>query len=307
MQILISTSTFNLDNFSELAEIHKAGIEVKLNPFKTRLTEDQVTELLGTNTIGLIAGLETLNEKVLAAATALKVIARVGTGLDSVDLEAAAKLDITVLNTPDAPTSAVAELTLGHILSLLRNIAWTDRQIRNNTWRGQMGSLLETKSVGIVGFGRIGQRVADLASAFGAKVIVSDPYLQTQDYENCALDELCQKVDILTLHIPYTESTHNLISAKRIESMKRGSFIINISRGGLVDEDALLQALQSGHIAGAALDCFEQEPYFGPLSKLENVQMTAHMGTYARETRDRMEQEASLLLVKVLRQKRIIK
>lgn len=307
MQILISTSTFNLDNFSELAEIQKAGIEVKLNPFKTRLTEDQVTELLGTNTIGLIAGLETLNEKVLAAATALKVIARVGTGLDSVDLEAAAKLDITVLNTPDAPTSAVAELTLGHILSLLRNIASTDRQIRNNTWRGQMGSLLETKTVGIVGFGRIGQRVADLVSAFGAKVIVSDPYLQTQDYENCALDKLCQKVDILTLHIPYTESTHNLISAKRIESMKRGSFIINISRGGLVDEDALLQALQSGHIAGAALDCFEQEPYFGPLSKLENVQMTAHMGTYARETRDRMEQEASLLLVKVLRQKRIIK
>lgn len=307
MQILISTSTFNLDNFSELAEIQKAGIEVKLNPFKTRLTEDQVTELLGTNTIGLIAGLETLNEKVLAAATALKVIARVGTGLDSVDLEAAAKLDITVLNTPDAPTSAVAELTLGHILSLLRNIASTDRQIRNNTWRGQMGSLLETKTVGIVGFGRIGQRVADLVSAFGAKVIVSDPYLQTQDYENCALDKLCQKVDILTLHIPYTESTHNLISAKRIESMKRGSFIINISRGGLVDEDALLQALQSGHIAGAALDCFEQEPYFGPLSKLENVQMTAHMGTYARETRDRMEQEASLLLVKVLRQKKIIK
>ena len=307
MQILISTSTFNLDNFSELAEIQKAGIEVKLNPFKTRLTEDQVTELLGTNTIGLIAGLETLNEKILAAATALKVIARVGTGLDSVDLEAAAKLDITVLNTPDAPTSAVAELTLGHILSLLRNIASTDRQIRNNTWRGQMGSLLETKTVGIVGFGRIGQRVADLVSAFGAKVIVSDPYLQTQDYENYALDEICQKVDILTLHIPYTESTHNLISAKRIESMKHGSFVINVSRGGLVDEDALLQALQSGHIAGAALDCFEQEPYFGPLSKLENVQMTAHMGTYARETRDRMEREASLLLVKVLRQKKIIK
>ena len=307
MQILISTSTFNLDNFSELAEIHKAGIEVKLNPFKMRLTEDQVTELLGTNTIGLIAGLETLNEKVLAAATSLRVIARVGTGLDSVDLAAAAKLEITVLNTPDAPASAVAELTIGHILSLLRNIASTDRQIRNNIWQGQMGSLLETKTIGIVGFGRIGQRVANLVSAFGAKVIVSDPYLQTQDYENCALDELCQKVDILTLHIPYADTTHHLISAKRIESMKRGSFIINISRGGIIDEDALLQALKSGHIAGAALDCFEQEPYFGPLSKLENVQMTAHMGTYARETRDRMEREASLLLVRSLRQKKIIK
>ncbi len=307
MQILISTSTFNLDNFPELAEIHKAGIEVKLNPFKTRLTEDQVTELLGTNTIGLIAGLETLNEKVLTAATALRVIARVGTGLDSVDLAAAAKLDITVLNTPDAPASAVAELTIGHILSLLRNIASTDRQIRNNIWQGQMGSLLETKTIGIVGCGRIGQRVADLVSAFGAKVVVSDPYSQTQDYENCALDELCQKVDILTLHIPYADTTHHIIDARQIQSMKRGSFIINISRGGLVDEDALLQALQSGHIAGAALDCFEHEPYFGPLSKLQNVQMTAHMGTYAQETRDRMEREASELLVKVLRQKKIIK
>lgn len=307
MQILISTSTFNLDNFSELAEIHKAGIEVKLNPFKMRLTEDQVTELLGTNTIGLIAGLETLNKKVLAAATSLRVIARVGTGLDSVDLAAAAKLEITVLNTPDAPASAVAELTIGHILSLLRNIASTDRQIRNNIWQGQMGSLLETKTIGIVGFGRIGQRVANLVSAFGAKVIVSDPYSQTQDYENCALDELCQKVDILTLHIPHADTTHHIIDARQIQLMKRGSFIINISRGGLIDEDALLQALQSGHIAGAALDCFEQEPYFGPLSKLENVQMTAHMGTYARETRDRMEREASELLVRSLRQKKIIK
>lgn len=307
MQILISTSTFNLDNFSELAEIRRSGIEVKLNPFKTRLTEDQVTELLGTNTIGLIAGLETLNEKVLAAATALKVIARVGTGLDSVDLAAAAKLEITVLNTPDAPASAVAELTIGHILSLLRNIASTDRQIRNNIWQGQMGSLLETKTIGIVGFGRIGQRVADLVSAFGAKVVVSDPYSQTQDYENCALDELCQKVDILTLHIPYADTTHHIIDARQIQLMKKGSFIINISRGGIVDEEALLQALKSGHIAGAALDCFEHEPYFGPLSKLENVQMTAHMGTYARETRDRMEREASLLLVRSLRQKKIIK
>ncbi len=307
MQILISTSTFNLENFAELAEIHKAGIEVKLNPFKTRLTEDQIIELLGTNTVGLIAGLEPLNSRVLEAATELQVIARVGTGLDSVDLVAAAKLDITVLNTPDAPTSAVAELTLGHILSLLRNIASTDRQIRNNVWHGQMGSLLETKTVGVVGVGRIGQRVANLVAAFGAKVIVSDPFSQTKAYENVVLDELCKNVDILTLHIPYTESTHNLIGTKQIQSMKRGSFVINISRGGLVDEEALLQALQSGQIAGAALDCFEQEPYFGPLSKLESVQMTAHMGTYARETRDRMEREASGLLVKALRQKKIIK
>jgi D-3-phosphoglycerate dehydrogenase len=244
---------------------------------------------------------------VLRSATALKVIARVGTGLDSVDLGEAAKLGIKVLNTPDAPTSAVAELTLGHILGLLRNIAKADRQIRDNKWQGQMGSLLETKTVGVVGFGRIGQRVAKLVASFGAKVIVSDPYADTTEYENCVLDELCQRVDVLTLHLPYVEKTHNLIGSRQFQLMKKGSFVINVSRGGLIDEIALLQALESDHIAGAALDCFEQEPYFGPLSKLKNVQMTAHMGTYARETRDQMEREASLLLVKALREMKIVK
>ncbi len=307
MQILISTSSFNLDNFSELSAIRSSGIEVKLNPFKTRLTEDQVIELLGTESVGLIAGLESLNSRVLRSATALKVIARVGTGLDSIDLGEATKLGIKVLNTPDAPTSAVAELTLGHILGLLRNIAKTDRQIRDNKWQGQMGSLLETKTVGVVGFGRIGQRVAKLVASFGAKVIVSDPYTDTTEYENCALDELCKRVDVLTLHLPYVEKTHNLIGSRQFQLMKKGSFVINISRGGLINEIALLQALESEHIAGAALDCFEQEPYFGPLSKLENVQMTAHMGTYARETRDQMEREASLLLVKALREMKIVK
>jgi D-3-phosphoglycerate dehydrogenase len=307
LQILISTSSFNLDNFYELSVIRSSGIEVKLNPFKTRLTEDQVIELLGADSVGLIAGLESLNSRVLRSATALKVIARVGTGLDSVDLGEAAKLGIKVLNTPDAPTSAVAELTLGHILGLLRNIAKADRQIRDNKWQGQMGSLLETKTVGVVGFGRIGQRVAKLVASFGAKVIVSDPYTDTTEYENCALDELCQRVDVLTLHLPYVEKTHNLIGSRQFQLMKKGSFVINVSRGGLIDEIALLQALESEHIAGAALDCFEQEPYFGPLSKLECVQMTAHMGTYARETRDQMEREASLLLVKALREMKIVK
>ena len=307
MQILISTSTFNLENFSELSAVTNSGIKVKLNPFNARLTEDQAIDLLGKDSIGLIAGLEPLNEKVLQAATALKVIARVGTGLDSVDLTAAEKLGIKVLNTPDAPTSAVAELTLGHILGLLRNIARTDRQIRTNKWQGLMGSLLETKTVGVIGFGRIGRKVAGLVSAFGAKVIVHDPFMRAEDFENCSLTELCAQSDVLTLHVPYSDKTHHIIGSEIIQAMKPGSFVVNISRGGLVDEVSLLSALESGHLAGAALDCFEQEPYFGPLSKLENVQMTAHMGTYARETRDLMEREASLLLVKALREMKLVK
>jgi D-3-phosphoglycerate dehydrogenase len=300
LQVLITTSTFNLDNFAQLELLNKAQIEVKLNPFATRLTEDQAIELLGANTIGLIAGLEPLTGRVLNSAKSLKVIARVGTGLDSVDLVAAKKLGITVLNTPDAPTQAVAELTLGHILGLLRNIPQADRQIRNGVWKGLMGSLLQTKTVGIIGFGRIGKRVAALLSAFGAKIIISDEQTTSTDYLNVGLDELCAKSDVITLHLPYNDSTHHIINEKQLNMMKNGSYVVNISRGGLVDEDALLAALKSGQIAGAALDCFEHEPYEGELRNFENVQITAHMGSYARETRDLMEREASQLLVNAL-------
>ena len=307
MQVLISTSSFNLDNFAQLSDLKNAGVEVKLNPFATRLTEGQVIDLLGTDTVGLIAGLEPLTKNVLQSAKSLKVIARVGTGLDSVDLAAAKQLGITVLNTPDAPTKAVAELTLAHILGLLRNVSQADRQIRVGVWKGLMGSLLETKTVGIVGFGRIGKRVATLISAFGASVIISDAQLKQSDYPNVELDELCIKSDILSLHLPYSEATHHIINEKQISQMKKGSYIVNISRGGLVDETALLTALKSGHLAGAALDCFEQEPYEGELSKLETVQITAHMGSYARETRDLMEREASRLLVNALHEKNLLK
>ena len=306
MQVLITTSTFNLDNFKQLELLNKAQIEVKLNPFATRLTEDQAIDLLGTNTIGLIAGLEPLTEKVLTSAKSLKVIARVGTGLDSVDLVAAKKLGITVLNTPDAPTQAVAELTLGHILGLLRNISVADRQIRNGVWKGLMGSLLQTKTVGIVGFGRIGKRVAGLLSAFGAKVIISDELATSTEYLNVGLNELCAKSDVITLHLPYNNSTHHLINEKQLNLMKKGSYFVNISRGGLVDEDALLAALKSGRIAGAALDCFEHEPYDGELRNFDNVQITAHMGSYARETRDLMEREASQLLVDALKEIKLL-
>lgn len=307
MQVLISTSSFNLANFAQLENLKTAGVEIKLNPFEARLTEDQVIELLGTNTIGLIAGLEPLTKNVLQSAKSLKVIARVGTGLDSVDLAAAKQLGISVLNTPDAPTKAVAELTVAHILGLLRHLSKADRQIRSGVWKGLMGSLLETKTVGLVGFGRIGKRVATLLSAFGASVIISDAQVKASDFQNIELDELCAKADILSLHLPYNESTHHIINEKRINLMKKGSYIVNISRGGLIDETMLLGALKSGHIAGAALDCFEQEPYEGELRNLENVQITAHMGSYARETRDLMEQEASNLLVNALREMNLIK
>ncbi len=306
-KILITTSSFDLNNFYQLNDVTSAGIEIVLNPFKRRLTEQEVSELLSDDVIGIIAGLEPLTAGVLKNARQLKVIARCGTGLDSVDLNAARDQGISVFNTPDAPTTAVAELTVAHILGLLRHITESDRNIRSGKWNGLMGSLLKNKTVGIIGFGRIGQVVAKLVSAFEATVIAFDTQKISHPHiAQLPLYELCAQSDIISLHVPYSQDTHHLINGDALGRMKPTALLVNVSRGGLIDETALLTALQNGHIAGAALDCFEDEPYSGPLLKFDHVHVTAHMGSYARETRDQMEIDASAALVRSLKEQGIL-
>ncbi len=306
-KILITTSSFDLRNFYQLDDLISIGVEVILNPFNRRLNEQEVSDLMSDDVVGMIAGLEPLTAAVLKNAPQLKVIARCGTGMDSVDLNAARDQGISVFNTPDAPTTAVAELTVGHILGLLRHVTESDRSIRAGLWNGLMGSLLKKKTVGIIGFGRIGQTVAKLISAFEATVIACDTQtISYPDIKQVSLDELCAHSDIISLHAPYSQETHHLIGDSALNKMKPTALLVNISRGGLIDEDALLTALLSGRIAGAALDCFEVEPYSGPLLKFDNVHVTAHMGSYARETRDQMEIDASTVLVRSLREHGIL-
>ena len=302
--IFISTSSFDLSNFDEtdLNTLRGAGVSIRTNPVGRKLTEDEAIENLRDNVIGLIAGLEPLNARVLDTAPSLKAIARVGIGLDTVDLAAAKARGIEVFNTPEPPAQAVAELTIGHILGMLRNISRVDRAIRGGEWKGQFGQLLAGKTVGVVGYGRIGRKVTELLVPFGVNVIAHDPITQNASGVRFVdLSTLLATSDIVTLHVPYTMDNHHMIAAEQIASMKRGSFLVNIARGGLVDEDALRSSLISGHLAGAALDCFEVEPYSGPLKDLDNVVMTAHMGTYATETRGQMEREAANQLVDHLR------
>lgn len=300
--LFISTSSFDLANFSPLDrdDLRRAGISIATNPHGRKLTEDEAIALL-PGAIGLIAGLEPLNERVLRSVPTLRGIARVGIGLDTVDLGVAAELGIHVMNTPEPPAQAVAELTMGHMLGILRHIARVDRAIRNGKWKGEFGALLADKIVGIVGFGRIGRRVATLLEAFGAQVIVHDPYVMDPGATLVSLEELLRSSDIVTLHVPYSDENHHLINRQRIAMMKPGAIVVNIARGGLIDEVALAEALQKGALGGAALDCFEDEPYSGPLTSFDNVQMTAHMGTYAIETRGQMERQAAALLVEHLR------
>lgn len=299
MKVQITTSSFDLNNFVESELLASAKIEIALNPMKSRLTESQVTELLNEDVVGMIAGLEPLNGNVLRSAKTLKVIVRCGTGLDSVDLDVARELGIEVYNTPNAPARAVAELTIGHMLNALRHISATDRSLREGSWTPTMGSLLGTKKVGLIGFGRIGKMVSELLLAFGASVQAFDPNVSTANsqVEMCDLQTLLSSSDIISLHVPYSPATHHLINTEALSLMKPLAILVNISRGGLIDEDALFNSLTSNRIAGAALDCFEIEPYTGPLRTLPNVCSTSHMGSYARETRDQMENEASTALV----------
>ena len=292
--ILITTSSFQVDSNPALQSLKADGLNIVTNPFGRRLTEDDAKALLSEHTpVGMIAGVEPLTRTVLESAPSLKVLARCGIGMDSVDLVAAKEFGIAVSNTPDAPSAAVAELTIGLILSALRQIPQADRALRGGEWKARMGNMFRGKTLGLIGGGRIGQKVAELAVAFGADVIVHDPFLKTCSHPLVSMDVLLQQSDILSLHIPGGDETYHVINQAALAQMKSSALLINAGRGGLVDEKALAEALRAGELAGAALDVYEDEPYSGELLALDNVVLTAHMGSYAKETRAIMENEAA--------------
>ncbi len=303
--IAITTSNFDMTN-PLLDEFRNDGWEIVRSKYGRKLTEGEVTELLADGgVIGLLAGVEPLTDDVFAANPQLKVVSRCGTGFDSVDRTAAGERGIVCVNTPNAPASAVSEMTLGMMLSALRRIPEADRLIRGGTWKALMGSLLAKRTVGIVGLGRVGKRVADLASTFGAKIKYYDPHVATAEYDRVmSVKDLASQVDMLTIHIPLDDDTRNLISAEVIDALPKGAIVINAARGGVLDEEALAAALEAGRLDCAAMDVFAEEPYSGPLKDLDNVVLTAHMGSYAREARSLMESEALLNLLTALRELR---
>ncbi|MBF0203597.1 MAG: phosphoglycerate dehydrogenase [Desulfamplus sp.] len=310
-KILITTSSFGLHDTAPLDRLKDSGFEVVINPYGRKLTEKEVSSLLETHApVGIIAGVEPLTASVLQKTSGLKVISRCGIGLDSVDTQSAEQMGIVVTNTPDAPTIPVAELTVGLILSLLRRIHRSDSAIRDGRWHRPMGRLVFGQTVGIIGCGRIGSYVAKLLAPFKCRILGYDSYKHLDhDLSDCSDSEICDsgrsycykpsdltclvsESDIITLHIPYSTENHHFINRERIETMKKGACLINAARGGLVDEDALYDALKSEHLGGAAIDSFEQEPYSGNLKELDNVLMTGHIGSYAAEGRVIMENQS---------------
>lgn len=310
MNILITTSSFGLEDKGVFEPLINAGLSYKLNPYGRTLTEEEAVKLYAKYMpAGVIAGTEPITARVIEANQKLRVISRAGVDLGNVDGNAARQRGILVFNTPEAPAVAVAELTVGLILSVLRHIVRSDRSIRSGEWNKYMGNLLGKRVVGLIGCGSIGKATAKLLRAFGCKVLGYDPYVnETKGIELVSSkEELLSRSDIVSLHVPLTGETKHFIDAGALQTMKPGSIFINASRGGVVDDTALLAWLESGHIAGAALDTFEREPYHGPLAEREDVVLTPHIGSYARECRVRMEREASENVVRGLSKLEILK
>lgn len=295
-KVLISTSSFGKTGDRPLALLDGAGFEYQLNPYGRKLTLIESADLMA-DIDGIIAGTEKMDRQLLAGLPKLKIISRVGTGMDSIDLEAAESLGIKVVNTPDAHVEAVAELTLGGILDVFRHVSQASRMMREGTWRKPMGRLLHGKVVGIIGLGRIGKALVKLLHPFDVTILAHDPF-QDAAFANqygityLSLERLMSQADVVSLHLSFSKERYHLLDRQLLGLMKPEAILVNCARGGLVDETALLELLQAGKLAGAYLDTFEKEPYDGPLKLVENVLLTPHIGSYAAECRLRMETEA---------------
>lgn len=221
----------------------------------------------------------------------LKIIGRAGVGLDNIDVEAAKEKGIAVVNSPEASTIAVAELVMGSLIALLRHIPHAHHSMKECKWERSrfMGMELYGKKLGIIGFGRIGREVADRANAFGMRVQVYDPMITIEDAResNCELvelDELLKTSDIVTLHVPLTPETRNMINEEKLRLMKKNAVLVNIARGGIVDEKALKKALEEKRLRGAVLDVYCEEPPRENIFKdLDNVITLPHLGASTNE------------------------
>ncbi|WP_222632805.1 MULTISPECIES: phosphoglycerate dehydrogenase [unclassified Rhodococcus (in: high G+C Gram-positive bacteria)] len=239
--------------------------------------------------VAMIVGLDTVDADMFDAAPDLRVVAKHGVGFDNIAVDAARKRGIEVVFAPGSNSNAVAELTFGLILDVTRGISTTDRAVREHRWVKNFGTELAGRTLGVIGYGRIGRLVAGYAAAFGMRVLAHDPWVSDADVARAghvpsSLENCITSADVLTLHVPAIAGDPPLLDRARLQSMRPGSIVVNASRGGLVDEDALAQLLHDGHLAGAGLDAFSTEPLGeSPLRDAPGVVLTSHIGACTRE------------------------
>jgi len=297
-KVLITTHPFAEKDKKPIRMLEQNGIEYCINPFAKKMTEEELISVV-TDYDALIAGTELISKKVLDAALNLKLISRVGIGLDSVDLNEARNRNIKVSYTPDAPSPAAAELTVGHFLNLLRSIHISNNFMHKGQWHRFFGKRIQNASIGIIGFGRIGKRVVNILQGFGCEeIFVNDLDHKKDEILKLGLnfstkEKIFKNSDIVSIHVPLTKATNNLITIEQLNSMKDSSFIVNTSRGGIINEKDLYYCLKNQFIAGAGIDTFDKEPYNGPLCSLDNCLLTSHMGSMSLDCRAAMEIQAT--------------
>ena len=283
-KILVTPTTYGKGDPRLHGELEAAVSEVIYNPTGRPLTSDELRELL-PGCDGYIAGLDRIDAAALEAADRLRVVARYGVGVDNVDLEAARRRGVVVTNTPNVNSSSVAELAIGLILCLARKIPDQVSSVKAGEWNRCMGLTLEGKTVGLMGFGNIGKEVARRLSGWSGRLLAYDPIPDCQaaatfGVELVTQSELLAESDFLSLHLPLLGSTCQIVNTEFLGMMKKGAFLINTARGNLIDESSLQAALESGHLRGAALDAFGQEPPSAqnPLLKIPSLIVTPHCG-----------------------------
>jgi len=285
-----------------VASMREAGLEVDE---KTDLTPEQLLEEIGGYDAIVIRSATKVSASIIDAGTNLKLVVRAGVGLDNVDVAYAEEKGIAVRNTPAASSNSVAELALGHMLSLARNIGRGTVSMKARKWekKALKGIEIDGKTLGIVGIGRIGCSLARKAKGLGMRVIAHDAFLAACPVEGLAemvdMDRLLAESDFVSLHIPFDAAVGATVGAAELAKMKDGVRIVNCARGGVVDEDALVAAMESGKVAGAALDVFTSEPTTGaePIVAMDNVSLTPHIGAATVEAQARVGAEAAQIVI----------
>ena len=302
-KIFFASPSFGHYSFRPNNILEEYNFTLRGNSLGRKLLPEEIVEL-AYNADGIIAGTEAYSEDVINKLPNLKVISRLGVGLDNIDLKIADKKGIKVFIT-NSPAPAVAELILGLMLDIKRRISNQNQNLKEGKWEKKMGSLLQGNTLGIIGLGTVGKALIRLVQGFDFIVLAYDQvkdekFQKEYNVQYTELNTLLKESDIVSLNINLTDQTKYLINKTRLKLMKSDSVLINTSRGEIVDELALYTALKNGKLAGAGLDVFEQEPYSGLLTELENVVLTPHIGSYAKEVRVQMEIEAVENLIRGL-------
>ena len=290
---------------SEILE--KNGLQVTYEP---EITPEQIAEKIGNFDVVVVRSRTKITSELIQKADKCKIIARVGVGLDNIDQDAAKEKEIRVINAVEGAMNAVAELVIGLMLSLARDISRADREVRNGNWikKELMGSELRGKYLGIVGLGNIGKRLARIAKSFNMNIIgfdvmpIDEEFSKEVGLMKADLDTLLASSDYVSLHVPLLDSTKHMINSEKITTMKNTARIINTSRGGVIDEEALYDALKGGNLGGAALDVFEVEPATSnKLTTLPNFISTPHMGAQTKEAQSLAANVIAEKIIQILR------